>query len=200
MKKLILITAFLFPLLLSAQKKPPVQISDKKDGSEITVFGKNNSKSDYQVELTLTSNGFGFEPETTFTYILLAKSEKEILRLEPEPGAKWSYSYKVKYSSHHTRPPSLPDAKSGDGKITVFSKYACNRSGITVNYLKNRKIDFKERDISKGKKNKELMKEKLAVSGFDGESLITPVVVVGNEVYYNIDNLYGFLEKLVKWE
>ena len=42
------------------------------------------------------------------------------------------------------------------------------------------------------------MQQKLFASGFKGGSFVTPVVMVGNEVFYNIENLQGFLEQLAK--
>ncbi len=198
MKNIILLATLLFPLFLSAQKRPAVEVTDKKDGSTIFVNGKNNSKTDQEVELILTSKGFGYESEKTFTKIILAKSKMELLELTPEAGEKWSYSYKVKFGTHHNKAAAMPDPRSGSEKISIFTDYGCNRSGITMNYLKNKKVKFKEHDISKGKKNKELLNQQLSAHGIENESLVTPVIVVDDKVYANIENLYLFLEKLAR--
>ena len=125
-------------------------------------------------------------------------------RLTPQPGKKWSYSFEYSYRplapaiAEHPPATAQEELPPNDGKITVFTKNGCGICAATVDYLKNNKISFEELNTTRSKKNEALLQQKLFASGFKGGQFVTPVVMVGNEVFYNIDNLQGFLEQLAK--
>ena len=79
-------------------------------------------------------------------------------------------------------------------KIIVYSKKGCGRCNYVKNYLKENKIKHQVLKIANNEINTEMWKL-LRDEGHKG-SVTMPVVKIGNEVYYNIKDLKGFVKKL----
>ena len=83
-------------------------------------------------------------------------------------------------------------------EIIVYSKETCGRCQYLTKSLRNKQIQYKEWDIEKDVETSQEMWHLLKESGFEGESITTPVIILNGQLYYNIDDLVDFTEKLKK--
>ena len=82
--------------------------------------------------------------------------------------------------------------------LVIYGKANCGRCDFVTKSLRNKKINYKEYNIEKNEtRNKEVWLM-LRDAGFDGNQIITPIVLLNGTLYYNIGDLIDFVDKLEK--
>lgn len=221
-------TLLFFMLFLSSfsfAQKGTVTLEEVKDGSTITLIGKNTTDQDQEITLQITSEGLGLNKKETIEKVIPAHSNLELILMTPEAGKAWTYktalsykaiaeekietpeavheSYKRTTQETHTKTTHIetseanPDITQSD-KIIVYTKNGCGRCSFVVKYLKENNIPYEELNITNNEKNNKQMSKDLFASGFKGGGFTTPAVVVDGEVFYNIKDLQSFVSQLKK--
>ena len=78
----------------------------------------------------------------------------------------------------------------------MYSKSGCGRCNYVKKAFKDRKVKYTLLKTSKNDVNNEMWRllKKKKVKG----SVMMPVVLVDNKLYYNIKNLEGFVKRITK--
>jgi glutaredoxin len=207
MKYLFLSLSLLFYFQSFSQTKE-IEVSERNENGLIFLDCSNDSDKEIEVKITLTLTGIESSTPSPIIATIPAKGNKELTSLKMTGGPA-SYSYNVSYTVRTT---SQPEVSSRDSKntaivtntslqipekgILVFSKNGCGRCTYAHNFLEDNEVDFKEINISENDENSDFFWSTLKNSGFSGNSVQTPVIVVDGKVHTKLKDLKGFLKSI----
>lgn len=207
MRKLLLFLAVLSSQCLFAQKND-VDLLKSEMGNEVTYYAKNNVRDAMTVEINIEGTGFTCNVPLPAKVDLRSYEKKFLIKLTLDPSGNSNYS--VSYKTYKKAaapagpvitgtgskvtmgPQDRPELKKG---IVVFSKDGCGKCQYAINYLNEKKIPYKELNISKDEADQKYMWQVLMESGFNATSVQTPVIMVNGKAHYNMD-IKAFLAEL----
>ena len=91
---------------------------------------------------------------------------------------------------------SLEEAQNS---IIVFDKDGCSRCDRTLDYLSKKRIPHQIIDITTNGDNNDLMFGFLKENNLNLSTVTTPMVVMGGDVHFNINNLDSFMYEMKKF-
>ncbi|MDQ3015834.1 MAG: glutaredoxin [Bacteroidota bacterium] len=215
---LFLLVALIHSALIHAQNKD-IDVYEKKDGDKTIVIARNTSKSDYTVNLKITSEGMDIVPSANIESVVPAGMMKEMATITPRPGEAWSYGLEVSYKqSIKSIPTSTPNTNTtttttkqpatlsapkkptapelSNANIVLYSKPGCSRCSFIKKQLTSKGIEFLEVDTQSDNPEVGNMWTQLRNNGFNGGSVTMPVVRENGRYHYNIQDLQAFVDKL----
>lgn len=180
-----------------ASAQQPLEITESRQANVITLFASNNSKNEVEFSFDLMSKGFLVSKALPIKEKLESGQKLELLQLTAPPNTECSYETNVTYNVVRAAP-SIANQRmtftSLDEKVlNIFTKDGCNRCSFTLASLTEKGIEFNELNTSIHHPNMELMFNILKKNNHVSESVMMPVIVYKDEVYYNIQDL----EKLI---
>lgn len=197
--KQIIVLLFLSLSFVFNTQAADLQFNEKQVGNKKIIVCKNTSNKEYEVIFTYSSSGHTVSAASPVKYTVKAYSSADIITFTPIKGRSGSiqmnYTYKEIRKSRAKESVAYNSNRNFKG-ITVFGKNYCGRCDYLIDGLKKNNVRFQELNIDTSKGDEDLMWDKLMASGFNGKSITTPVVVVDNQVYYNIKDLPAFLARL----
>ncbi|MEP0263221.1 conjugal transfer protein TraF [Dokdonia sp.] len=196
---------FLFISVSVFSQSKPITFKASEENNKLVFICTNNSKTSYDVTLTLTKKkglaGYTrpitkkVAPETNLVFASLSIK------------GSYSYSYSTSYKKSKKTKKELQDiaqkkkeavlkdlAKINTG-IVVFDKSDCPRCQRSTAYLLDNNIKFKLLDVSSNNENNRLMWSLLRAEGVTKE-ILTPVFLVDGKLSYSHEDLNGFLKSL----
>jgi glutaredoxin len=199
----------IFALLITTSiysQSNDIELLDRNEDGIVYIDAKNNSDNDIEVKLTLTFSGMSADKESPITELVPKNSTKQLAALTMTGGpasynTSLSYSIKTTASANRSDMNTTPIITNTDlvipqQGILVFSKNGCGRCTFAHNHLTNNNIKFKEINISENDENSQFFWKTLKESGFTGNSVQTPVIVVDGKVHTKIKDLKGFLNSI----
>lgn len=198
MKQIFLLLCLTMGFALNIQAVD-LQFNEKQVGNKKIIVCKNSSNKDYEIIFSYSSSGHTVSATSPVKQIVKAYTEREIITFTPIKGVggsiQMNYTYKEIRKSRAKESVAYHSNPNFNG-ITVFGKNYCGRCDYFMKELRKSNLRFSELNIDTSQSDEDLMWEKLQSSGFNGKSITTPVVVVDNQIYYNIKDLKGFLARL----
>ena len=202
MKK-ILTLLFLCVISFANAQNPSLEILETNENGKILLSIENSSKSCHEVTLQFDQlDNASIDKSNPITFPVLPYQDKFILTISPETGVNYNYSYSSREISRAEADQMVvaatPVAVSPYAEgIHMFTMNGCGRCNYTKNYLNEKKIPFTEYNTSNnGKFNMMMWKELKKVNHVGSVSM--PVVLMDGELYYNIADLYFWIDGLVE--
>lgn len=206
----------------SAQQKD-IEVFEKKEGNKNIVIARNTGKVSYQVTIKINAKGMDVTPGVAVEAVIPAGYMKEMATLVPRPGESWSYGYDVSFMEFSgqtpktSTPPSnkqetpaattdqtpnatadVPSTSLSTAPIIVYTQAGCGRCTFVKKEMTSKGVVFEEVDVNGGSPEAANMWKLLRDGGFTGNSVTMPVVKVDGKLHYNIKDMAGFVNELVK--
>ena len=221
MKSLLLFCLLAQSIVAFSQAKE-IDVFEKKEGDKIIVVARNIGKTDYTVNVKITSEGMDVVPSATVEALVPAGMMKEMATVTPRPGESWSYGFEVSYkpSAGKVTPapagttkttttttrqpttlaapqkPAAPTPELSKTNIVLYSKPGCGRCTLVKKQMTAQGIEFLEVNTQGDSPEVSNMWTQLRNNGFQGGSVTMPVVRENGRYHYNIQDLQGFVAKL----
>lgn len=119
---------------------------------------------------------------------------------------RWYYNYTYWTFAHYDEGVMQATANSlgiskeeAENSIIVFDLDGCPRCDRTLDYLDKKKIPHHILDITSNDDNNDLMLAFVRELGINMTSVTTPMVVMGGDVHFNINNLDSFMYEMKKY-
>jgi glutaredoxin len=204
MRLVALLLCLCLSFLVVAQKD--VQLFEKQENGQIVIYAKNVSKQDLKIDLRIESSGLNLSNSMPHTQILKAGTTEEAITLTPIPNMAWSYKTSLSYTpvdnktdySISTESPKHKGKKplTESNGIVLYTKPGCGRCKQAVNHLQKSGTQYREVDISERSSDVDAMWLALREQGFEGSSIKTPVIQINRKLYYQMQDVDAFLEKM----
>lgn len=189
---LLFFVAICFTLNIQAQD---ISFNQKDIGNQKVIVCTNNSAKDFEVTFTYTSRGYTASAASPIKQIVKANTVQDIASFTAIKGQPTSLQMNYNYTEIRKSRAKESVAYNADG-IIVFGKNYCGRCDYFIKELKTNHVSFKELNIDTSQGDKDLMWARLQAAGFSGSRITTPVVIVDNQVYYNIKDMNALLAQL----
>ncbi len=182
-----------------------VEILDEQVGSEMLLYAKNLSKTQFEISVNIDVQGFTSKDKNPIIRTLQGDSTILLTRLMCPEGTACGYSTRLSYKrslaattgkDNGTKKQRTTSIQMNNNKINVFTMDGCGRCEFVINYLEENKIPYTELNTTMHEPNNELMFEQLQGAGFTGTSIQMPVVVSQGNVSFNIKDLKAFVKGL----
>ncbi len=199
---------FLLFTLIGFAQQQDVELLNSQNDKEFIISAKNNSNIQQEITVTLeVKNVTGYSGP--ITKLVKANDSLEIVRLTYLSGKQASYASNYMYKPAPTDAEiarqnellkektvkSLEDMKKG---IVLFYQDGCPRCSFVTTYMLDNDIDFKLIDTTSDEKNQILMWDLLRLEKPELKNITMPVVLVNGQVSYDIENLKGFSNDILK--
>lgn len=183
-----------------------VKVSYEREGNFILLYAENITEKDidyrFEFELTNLKKVEGGE-------LVQIRSQEKVpfLGLEiVDPSKKWRYNYKYWYNVYYPDGAMKATAEmlnlseeDAAKSIIVFDKDGCSRCDKTLEYLERKKIPHHVLNISESEDNRDLMWGFVHELKLNITTVNTPMVLMGENVHFNINNLDSFMYEMKKF-
>ncbi|MBK9736809.1 MAG: hypothetical protein IPO92_18355 [Saprospiraceae bacterium] len=204
MKIIFIALLTLIQTVLAAQNQD-IEIIEERGTSDIKLFALNNTEDDLDITLNLESVGFTSSTAIPVKKMLPAKAKELLIILVPTPNVSCEYKTSLSYkkikkvlatSSGQGQKRRTTSIQMNTSKINVFTQDGCGRCEFVINYLEKNNIPYVELNTTIHEPNQELMFNKLAETGFKGNTIQMPVVIYKGKTDYDIKDLKKFVSQL----
>ncbi len=175
-----------------------IEVIQKKENDNVKLIVKNNSENDYQVTVKVDLYNAKVNTANPFAQVIPANSELEYMTIVPNSSG--AYQYSISYTSRKLNTTVKEVTSTYNYKkdeIYIFTKQGCSRCKLTLEKLKENSVSFNEMITSGNQENNNLMWEKLSQANPYLRSVTLPVIVLNDEVFYNIPELRKFLDEFI---
>ncbi|MCL6266037.1 glutaredoxin family protein [Flagellimonas myxillae] len=202
--------SFLFLVLsilpLHSQSEEVKLITQQTDSSLIFI-GHNSSELRTQIILNITQkNLIGYDGP--ITKLIPAKGSEQMIVLSIPKDKPWSYQTNYTYKSSPTekeltrqkkriKQELLSTLNADESTLVVFYGEGCPRSIYTKEMLEKKKIPFAYLDASSNEYYSKVMFELIRQKVPDVKRVQYPVIMVDDQLEYDIDNLRWYLKELI---
>ena len=196
MKHLILIVTCLFSLIGFSQSSE-ITIDAIAENDTLIFFASNNSKYVQDVTLKVT-NPIALEGFVDALTVRLLPNTTDIFhRLAITGEYTYDFIYVNQFPSDLIlKKDFMVDGVSLNKGIVIFDKQGCARCDQTIGYLTKNNKAYQSLNISENSFYKNLMWDVLTASGYRGQTVQTPVILVDGAVSFGHEDLSAFLMSL----
>ena len=195
-----LIACLFITTLVVGQKEQPIKITSERNENIIKMYAENSGNEAYKIELIINSKGFKHTRECPIIETVPPGVKLYLTSLIAKKEEAAEYSINLKYAPTHPSGKRQIDSDVSDIDLSegifVFSKQGCGRCKAVEKYMIDNDIEFTKLDISKNSGDAALMWKQLWDSGFSGNEVNTPVIVVNGDIHYNLNDYNKLLKKI----
>ena len=180
----------------------PIKIEDEQFRNRLHIYALNQTLNDYDVTITIQGTGIRIPSTKPRKVRVPGRSKVNLISLVVERDKTPQYTYELDVSDSLSRRVLLKDAEliriPPKHPITIIVPEKCASCDTLISGLEESPYTYKVQKLAENESMKTQLAPFLKSSGYDADSMETPVVMLGGKMYLDIENypdLYAKLEE-----